>query len=406
MSSLSNPENAVVKNYDGSFLGSKAAKNAEALLSSKSILSSLSNAAPSKAPSKAPSVSASSLDPNNTPSIKTGIQFLPKTLLMSDQSTPLEILQTQNPLPDIEKEVVKEIASSSSTSSYFLYGALTLFLLSLIAGAIILIVILVKNKKRRKNLSLIHNPNMVMTKLKGKKSEGKQKNKKLLVPENHMDLLVKERPDNEFNEDPPIQMKKVENKKRELIEEQLRERDIFPTHGIVENSEEAAFAKQYSYENLQDSMFARQLPKPQRKNQSSVWDSNVQMVKEEIEKSGQSLKDYMANTNAPIPETLMEAWNSPQLPKKLSDSYNSNVPKYAEKEMPALVLDATQQIPMDGKTMAYDAMQDILKAKKRAKVLGVKLPAVTKEQKVSIQKWMTCEEKELRDLATSLNTMI
>jgi hypothetical protein len=74
--------------------------------------------------------------------------------------------------------------------------------------------------------------------------------------------------------------------------------------------------------------------------------------------------------------------------------------------MPSLVVDSTQQIPMDGKAMAHTAMQDILKAKKRAKVLGVKLPEVTKEQRAAILKWMNSDEKEMKDLATSLNTMM
>ena len=105
-------------------------------------------------------------------------------------------------------------------------------------------------------------------------------------------------------------------------------------------------------------------------------------------------------------EIVLYDMKSPKIPKKLGDSYTSNVPKYAEKEMPSLVVDATQQIPMDGKTMAYDAMQDILKAKKRAKVLGVKLPDASKEQKAAIKKWMSSDVKEMKDLATSLNTFM
>jgi len=321
---------------------------------------------------------------------------------MSDQSTPLEILQMQE-ASNIAKEVSEELASKS-TYSYLYYGSLTLLVLSLIAGAAILTVILVKNKKKKKN-KLLQWKNFRKTEMKKllpfqeRETVKKQNSVSEVKAKNPVDLLVKETRKDDLNED-PLPAKSVKFKR------ELNAHDIFPTHDIKENSEEANYAKQYSYENLQDSMFARQLPKPQRKVQSSVWDSNVQIVKEEIEKSGQSLEQYMSNTNAPLPETLMEAWKSPKIPKKLGDSYTSNVPKYAEKEMPSLVVDATQQIPMDGKTMAYDAMQDILKAKKRAKVLGVKLPDASKEQKAAIKKWMSSDVKEMKDLATSLNTFM
>lgn len=391
---LSKTLDAILKNSDSPLSANKMSKGSPSIFSKS-------------APSTTPPTTLPSVpnDPTTqtTPTIKSGIQFLPKSLIMGDQSTPMEVLQAQPPLEQVLKKEInssisKELNSfaSSSTLSYVFYGGLGLFLVSLIAGLVVLLVILVKNKNKKKKLQNKGVENLVKkvkNKATSEKSDTKNEN-------HHLDVLVKAQPNNEFNEDPLPSTKSVKFKK------ELKMDDIFPTPGKEEDSEEATFAKQYSYENLQDSMFARQIPKPQRKEQSSFWDSNVQVLKEEIEKSGQTLEQYMANTNAPIPESLLDAWKTPKLPKKLSDSYNSSVPKYAEKEMPSLVVDSTQQIPMDGKAMAHTAMQDILKAKKRAKVLGVKLPEVTKEQRAAILKWMNSDEKEMKDLATSLNTMM
>jgi hypothetical protein len=138
---------------------------------------------------------------------------------------------------------------------------------------------------------------------------------------------------------------------------------------------------------------------------SDNWESDVSLIKKEIESSGQTLEQFMDTTMAPIPEALADAWKaSAYMPKKRYEM-NTNVPKYAQKEMPSLVSDVTQSIPMDGKEIAFRAMEDILKAKKRAKVLGVELPKLTSVQMESLDKWSKSEENSLSSLASSLKSM-
>jgi hypothetical protein len=73
--------------------------------------------------------------------------------------------------------------------------------------------------------------------------------------------------------------------------------------------------------------------------------------------------------------------------------------------MPSLVSDVTQSIPMDGKEIAFRAMDEILKAKKRAKVLGVELPKLSLPQMEALDKWSKSEESSLSSLASSLKSM-
>ena len=183
-----------------------------------------------------------------------------------------------------------------------------------------------------------------------------------------------------------------------------KEKKMFPDMKGAEDS----FAKQYSYENIHDSMFNRPKTKPSFSKlggTSDNWESDVQVIRGEIEASGQTLEQFMDTTMAPIPEALADAWKASKYLPKRRYEINDNIPKYAQKEMPQLVSDATQSIPLDGKDIAYTAMEEILKAKKRAKVLGVDLPRYSSAQLAAIEKWSTNDEKSLQTLATSLKTM-
>lgn len=301
--------------------------------------------------------------------------------------------------------------------SYGFYAGLGLFLVLLGLGITVFIIYLVKNKKKKKLARALElkkaNEIFELESLKGPPAKSENEEKK------EEKEKTDDKTDDQFNDTNVLPKQEVselfakDSLPKDDYDDPSVRRDydinnIFPSTSDVgeENTEEAMFAKQYTYENLHDSMFTRPKTKPMHKSHSPAWEANVQNIKEEIEKSGQTLQDYMQSSNAPISDDFVDAWKTSAIKTKPRDAFNLPVPKYAQKEMPALVSDSTQTIPLDGKTVAFTAMEEVLKARKRAKVLGVMLPAATIEQKHAVEKWSKNDEKSLSSLANSLKTMI
>lgn len=331
-------------------------------------------------------------------------------------------------------------------SSYLYYGSLTLFTLGVIAGLTVLIVFIVKKKKdaQRKRdgfnnfkRALVENSlteeNKLLNELPVPTPDQASPEQTQAPPQVEAPPIVEVKALEPLQSsqplpEPPVTVPVVEEVVQELKEEfelvkdvddkeyddpsnkakEFDVKSVFPSLASSDDtSEEATFAKQYSYENLQDSMFTRQKLKPMKKMQSPTWEMDVQNIKDEIEKSGQSLDDFMKSTNAPLSEAFADAWKTASVSKpKPKDAFNLPVPKYAQKEMPGLVSDSTLFIPLDGKSVAFTAMEEILKARKRAKVLGVTLPPASQAQRQALEKWSSSDEKSLKDLATSLKTML
>jgi hypothetical protein len=286
--------------------------------------------------------------------------------------------------PSVINPLIPMAWPSTSTLLGFL-AFLTLFG----GGLTFLIIMLVRNKKKRYNVPFKPNPLptslMAPIQLTVDPSSVEQVETKVI------NEIEKPLEDDEKPTDPePVLVRK--------------EKKMFPD---IKDSEDS-FAKQYSYENIHDSMFNRPKTKPSFSKlggTSDNWESDVAVIRGEIEASGQTLEQFMDTTMAPIPEALADAWKASKYLPKRRYEINDSIPKYAQKEMPQLVSDATQSIPLDGKDIAYTAMEEILKAKKRAKVLGVDLPKYSSTQISAIEKWASSDEKSLQTLATSLKTM-
>ena len=367
------------------------------------------SSAPSTAPSTTPSAqSVMSTPPLSQTALQTPPNVATKNSLVSQMTQARSAART---LP---------VAVKTKFTSVF-YAGLTFFLLLLGGSLTTLFIILAKRKNKNKTIKVPKNKN------KNKKSPhfNLQLNHPESVPESVPASVPVESassvPDltKDLNgwegEDPDPNSPKKDEKKvtfdKEKPEKEKEKQDKpkgFPSLQEAKNSKEDSFAKQYSYENIHDSMYNRPRAKPSFSKlggTSDNWESDVSLIKKEIESSGQTLEQFMDTTMAPIPEALADAWKaSAYMPKKRYEM-NTNVPKYAQKEMPSLVSDVTQSIPMDGKEIAFRAMEDILKAKKRAKVLGVELPKLTSVQMESLDKWSKSEENSLSSLASSLKSM-
>jgi hypothetical protein len=346
-------------------------------------------------PSVAPDVLPTNASPPvPTPTISPAAASLVPTVL---KSTPAVVAAPAVPATAAVSTTAVAAAAVATQPFYTTYGfmaGVTLFLLATGIGVTVLVLFLIKKKKQKK-LQMMDLRRAVMV-----QNEPTQETiiSNVIPRQAHVEENVET-----FTKGP--------EKKDEYDDPQSRREleinSIFPsTQDIVENSEEATFAKQYTYENLHDSMFARPKTKPSHKSHSAAWESNVQDIKEEMEKSGQTLDDYLKSSNAPVSDEFVDAWKSTSVKVKPRDAFNLPVPKYAQKEMPALVSDSTQVIPLDGKTVAHTAMEEILNARKRAKVLGVSLPSSTQAQKDAVEKWSKNEEKSISSLANSLKTMM
>lgn len=334
--------------------------------------------------------------PTPTPSLPVKTPSVVPSLLVP-VAAPSAVAAVTPVVPEIVPEgTVAAVPQKSFYTSYEFMAGVTLFLLATGIGITVLIMFLKKKKKSSKKEKL----QMYL-----RNAANFQPTRETIVSS------VLPRQETATRQSVTEQFVKGPEKKDEYDDPQSRREieinSIFPsTQNINEDSEEATFAKQYTYENLHDSMFARPKTKPTQKSPNPAWESNVQDIKEEMLKSGQSLDDYLKSSNAPVSDDFVDAWKSTSVKTKPRDAFNLPVPKYAQKEMPALVADSTQTIPMDGKNVAHTAMEEILSARKRAKVLGVSLPSATQTQKDAVEKWSKSDEKAVSSLANSLKTMI
>jgi len=371
-----------------------SAPPAPSVAPTKSFINSFLGIKEQPSSSTLPSTVASSALPSAAASSLTGTK-IPKPLAPSQALT--EAAVAPSGTPSATPTATTTVAPPFYTTYGFMAGV-TLFLLATGIGVTVLVLFLVKKKKnKRLQMDLRRaNPTSFVPSL-----APVETNVPTVVPRQ---VYTAQENVNQFVKGPDASKDDYDDPQ---ARRELEINSIFPsTQNIDESSEEATFAKQYTYENLHDSMFTRPKTKPSHKSHSAAWESNVQDIKEEMEKSGQTLDDYLKSSNAPVSDEFVDAWKSTSVKAKPRDAFNLPVPKYAQKEMPALVSDSTQVIPMDGKTVAHTAMEEILNARKRAKVLGVSLPSATQAQKDAIEKWSKNEEKSISSLANSLKTMM
>jgi hypothetical protein len=190
----------------------------------------------------------------------------------------------------------------------------------------------------------------------------------------------------------------------------------FPSMLAEVGDADAELASAFTYENLQDSMLtsgreAREAVKSRApwsrfgsRANPEIWEEQMAEMKREIKASGQTLEQFMENSWAPIPEQMAAFWKDSdegsQIPEVRSERLVSGLSRAALSEAPALTRDATQDIGKD--PSASSRMTEILDARKRAKVLNLRMPALTKQQKEDIKFWSTSSDQKMSEIAKSL----
>lgn len=192
----------------------------------------------------------------------------------------------------------------------------------------------------------------------------------------------------------------------------------FPNMQSSEDDEDAQLAQAFTYDNLQDSMLtsgkeAREAIKSRdawsrfgQRGNPEIWEAQMAEMKKEIDASGQSIEQFMENTWAPIPEQMAAFWKDAKNSKQeVFAPTAAPIPnRQALSEAAGLTRDATQMIPkFEG--AAKSVMKDMLAARKRAKVLGLNLPSLTKEQSNDLKKLSINSNKELSGLAVALTSI-
>ena len=163
---------------------------------------------------------------------------------------------------------------------------------------------------------------------------------------------------------------------------------------------ESEIAHAFTYENLQDSFLStgqRDTVKSRaawsrlgQRSNDLLWQTQMNAIKEEIEKSGLTLEKFMETSLTPIPEQFADFWKqSLDLKGEVQMTAPESITKEAKSEAASLVEDSVQLIPTIDEKSAMQAMEQILFSRKRAKTLGLKVPSLSDDQKQSLKFWST-----------------
>lgn len=164
---------------------------------------------------------------------------------------------------------------------------------------------------------------------------------------------------------------------------------------------DAELAQAYTYENLQDSMLTSKNEFKEamtsrsawsrlgERSNPEVWEAQMEEMKKTIKNSGQTFDQFSENTWAPIPEQLASLWKDSEKANAKPEVQRSVAPvkqsKQGMAEAVSLIKDATQEIFVNGsKEEISKKLKEVLDSRKRGKVLGLKLPALTSSQLSSL----------------------
>jgi hypothetical protein len=284
----------------------------------------------------APSTTTSQVPLSATPSQVSQVPSQPSTVIPPVKSSIVSQL-TQARAEALNKP--KLPLSTPVKFSAAFYGGITFFLLLLAGGLTTLFILLAKSKSKNKLKN-------VQKKSKTKKSPRfdltlNHPEETKVTPDTVFETVSETIPqtvatglEKDVNtwegEDPNPNSPK---KPREDEKPKDEKPKGFPSLQEAKNGKEDTFAKQYSYENIHDSMYNRPRAKPSFSKlggTSDNWESDVSLIKKEIETSGQTLEQFMDTTMAPIPEALADAWKaSAYMPKKRYE-VRDTLPKYAQ----------------------------------------------------------------------------
>lgn len=217
---------------------------------------------------------------------------------------------------------------------------------------------------------------------------------------------------NEYSED------RLSKKHVDIRIEQEDPNSAFPTmQSEGEYDEDAEMASAFTYENLQESMLIsakenRDSVKSRqpwsrfgdRKN-PQLWKEQMSAMKTEIESSGQTLQEFMDNSLAPIPEQMAAFWRDSKMSEDLPEVSVNRVEKlsrFALSEAPSLTKDAMQDIGSTNEFRAASRLTEVLNSRKRAKVLGLVMPALTSSQINDAIYWQNSNNKNISHVAAAV----
>ena len=201
-----------------------------------------------------------------------------------------------------------------------------------------------------------------------------------------------------------------------IYEDQVKDVDVHDAFPSMKGADvEEQLAQSYTYENLQDALLnsgvhAREAVKSRaawsrfgNRANTDAWQQNMNVIKEEITKSGQTFETFMENAWMPIPEQMAAMWKENEASSaEPSAPLTQKVPKHAQSEAASLVRDATQDIQS---LNALESMREVLAARKRAKTLGLKVPPPSKEQLGAIRDYVTSSDSLLAGTARALESI-
>jgi hypothetical protein len=307
-------------------------------------------------------------------------------------------MKTNTPLQKTV-EVVKNVQKivSKTSKNAMLFPLIAVFVVALL---IVVVALAVSNKKEEKK-----QPRKAVNTLKSvpiaTKSEIKQEESK------KQEQLVKEAEKNTVDKEDKYNKSEDPN-------------GAFPSMEAAEDDPDAALAGAYTFENLQDSMLssarqARETIKTRgawsqfgQRGTPENWEAQMKELKKEIESSGQTFDQFVENSWAPIPEQMASFWKQTEADKATAEvktediTIGQKLSKAAASEAPSITRDATQEVPTSDHSIALSNMKEILSARKRAKSLKIKLPALTSEQKNSLTFWSKFEEKIVSGTAKAI----
>lgn len=142
----------------------------------------------------------------------------------------------------------------------------------------------------------------------------------------------------------------------------------------------------------------------------SLWESQIQFMRDEIKASGQTLEEFRENTLVPLPEQFTALWKSSEEEPIRKSNVDSNIPKpppkHAVAEAASLVRDATQYVHFENSELASQSMIEIAKAIKRSSALGVTLPSLPQSTADAVKKWSESDDDLAKQAALSLVNVI
>jgi len=183
---------------------------------------------------------------------------------------------------------------------------------------------------------------------------------------------------------------------------------------------DAQLAQAFTYENLQESMLnsgkeSRDHIKSRaawsrlgQRGDSAAWEAQMDVVKQEIVASGQTLEQFMDSAWMPIPEQMAAYWKEEAKPAVTQRAafMEPAPPRHARSEAASLAQDAMQAIPSGDEAGALARLQEILAARKRAKALSLKLPEPTEQQRTALLAWEQAGASQAAGLSRAILSLL